>query len=111
MVDRDANRALLKRAYSNNIRRYQKLLRTHVTDLERDYIKQRLSVYHAAVEALVGPAPWTETKDHLVSLTEHSGNRQAAGRLVTRCCRASPRHPSEPAFSGRAVRSVAASFL
>ena len=79
--------------------------------LERDYIKQRLSVYHAAVEALVGPAPWTETKDHLVSLTEHSGNRQAAGRLVTRCCRASPRHPSEPAFSGRAVRSVAASFL
>ena len=67
MVDSDANRALVN-AYSNNMIRYQKLLRTHLSELERDYIKQRLLVYHAAVEALVGPAalskaPWIERQN------------------------------------------------
>lgn len=74
MDNRDANRALLN-AYSNNIMRYQRLLSTHLTELERNYIKERLSVYRAAVEALVVPAesfavtaavskaPWTETQN------------------------------------------------
>ncbi len=54
MVDRDANGALLS-AYRNNILRYQKLLKTYVTELERSYIKERLAACQAAVEALGGP--------------------------------------------------------
>ena len=53
-MDRDINRALLS-AYRNNIMRYQKLLETHVTELEQNYIKERLSAHRAAVKALVGP--------------------------------------------------------
>ena len=54
MVDRDAKRALLS-AYRNGIMRYQKLLKTHQTEVERDYVKERLSACNAAVKALSGP--------------------------------------------------------
>jgi hypothetical protein len=54
MVDRNVNRAFL-RAYRNNIMRYQKLLKSHKTDFERDYIKERLSACNAAVKALSEP--------------------------------------------------------
>jgi len=54
IVDRDINRALLS-AYRHSITRYQKLLKTHQTEIERDYIKQRLLACNAAVKALSGP--------------------------------------------------------
>lgn len=53
MVDREVNRALLN-AYRHNIIRYQKLLKTRLTELERNYIKQRLSACQAAIKALIG---------------------------------------------------------
>ncbi len=53
MVDRDAKRALLN-AYRHGIQRYQNLLNTYVTDVERNYIKERLSACQAAVKALIG---------------------------------------------------------
>ena len=53
MVDRDANRALAS-AYCNCIKHYQRLLRTHLTEVEQDYIKERLSACNAALKALVG---------------------------------------------------------
>ena len=52
MVDRDAG-ALLS-AYCNCIRRYQKLLKTHQTEVEQDYIKERLSACNAALKAMIG---------------------------------------------------------
>ncbi len=58
MKDRDANRALLS-AYRRSIARFQNLLKTHVTDVERSYIKERLSAYQAAVQALVSPGSGT----------------------------------------------------
>ena len=58
MKDRDASRALLS-AYHRSIARYQKLLKTHVTDVERNYIKERLSACQAAVQAIIGPESTT----------------------------------------------------
>jgi hypothetical protein len=53
MKDGDTSRALLS-AYHRSIAGYQKLLKTHVTDVERNYIMERLSACHAAVQALIG---------------------------------------------------------
>ena len=50
-MDRDIDRALAV-AYRNGIIRYQKLLKTHLTDVERNFIKERLSACQAPVEAL-----------------------------------------------------------
>ena len=46
--------------------RYQKLLETHVTEVEQNYIKERLSAYRAAVKALEPPisAKLTEVNEH-----------------------------------------------
>jgi hypothetical protein len=52
MVDRNANRALIS-AYCNCIRHYQRLLKTHLTEVEQDYIKERLSACNAALKALI----------------------------------------------------------
>ena len=49
MADGNASRALLS-AYRSSIMRFQKLLKTHLT--EEDYIKERLSACRAAVKAL-----------------------------------------------------------
>ena len=49
MVNRDA----LLSAYRGSIMRFQKLLKTHLTDEEHDYIKERLSACKAAVKALI----------------------------------------------------------
>ena len=54
MVDRDVKAALLS-AYRKNIIRYQKLLKTNLTEVERDYIKERLFACNAAVKALGEP--------------------------------------------------------
>ncbi|MGW1420077.1 hypothetical protein ACWAT4_08155 [Bradyrhizobium manausense] len=48
----DENLARL-RAYRNNIRRYQRLLATQASDLERAFIAKRLEEEQAEAEALV----------------------------------------------------------
>jgi hypothetical protein len=40
------------RRHSNNIRRYRLLLRTKLTELERQYVERRLSEEEAALQAL-----------------------------------------------------------
>jgi hypothetical protein len=50
MADRESRALLI--AYRNSVSRYQNLLRTQLTDVERNYIDERLSAYHAAIEAL-----------------------------------------------------------
>jgi hypothetical protein len=52
MVDRN----VLLSSYRSSIMRYQKLLKTHLTEEEHDYIKERLSACRAAVKALNGIA-------------------------------------------------------
>ena len=41
------------RAHQNNIRRYRRLLATHLTDLERAYIERRLNEEQTSVETLL----------------------------------------------------------
>jgi len=45
----------LSRAHSMNIKRYHRLLKTHLTDVERDYIEWRLSQEQAALAAIDRP--------------------------------------------------------
>ena len=40
------------RAHRNNIHRYRRLLRTELSDLERDFIDRRMAREQAAMEAL-----------------------------------------------------------
>lgn len=40
------------RAHRNNIHRYRSLLKTHLSDLERQFIERRLSEETASLEAL-----------------------------------------------------------
>ena len=47
------NRDMLLSAYRSSIMRFQRLLKTHVTEEEHDYIKERLSACKAAVKALI----------------------------------------------------------
>jgi 5-bromo-4-chloroindolyl phosphate hydrolysis protein len=42
----------LCQAHRNNINRYERLLKTYLTDIERDYIQLRLSEAHAALHLL-----------------------------------------------------------
>jgi hypothetical protein len=44
------------RAHRNNIHRYQRLLATHLSDLERAYIERRLTEERAGVEAVLQQA-------------------------------------------------------
>ncbi len=44
------NKIALIQAHRNNIWRYQRLLRTRLTDVERQYIKVRLSEEEAALQ-------------------------------------------------------------
>ena len=45
-------KAALMHAHRNNIRRYRRLLETHLTDAERDYIELRLSEERATAGLL-----------------------------------------------------------
>jgi len=45
-------RKAAQRAHLSNIRRYERLLRTHLTDLERDFIRRRMAEEYAALDAL-----------------------------------------------------------
>jgi hypothetical protein len=49
MVDRNT----LLSSYRSSIMRFQKLLKTHLTEEDHDYIKERLSACRAAVKALI----------------------------------------------------------
>jgi hypothetical protein len=40
------------RTHSNNIHRYRRLLKTRLTDLERQYLERRLSEEQTAIEML-----------------------------------------------------------
>jgi hypothetical protein len=48
------NRDTLLSAYRSSITRFQKLLKTHLTEEDQDYIKERVSACRAAVKALIG---------------------------------------------------------
>jgi hypothetical protein len=41
------------RTHSNNIRRYRRLLRTELSDLERDFIERRMADEQVALDVLV----------------------------------------------------------
>jgi len=54
------------RAHRNNIDRYGALLRTNLSDLERDFIERRMAHARAALDALVAdtlPATFPLPKD------------------------------------------------
>ena len=42
------------RTHRNNISRYRRLLKTNLTELEREYLERRLSEEHLALERLSG---------------------------------------------------------
>jgi hypothetical protein len=63
MFDEDLARI---RAHRNNIHRYRRLLKTRLSDLERQFIERRLTEEQAALEALVSeifPVAFTLPKD------------------------------------------------
>ena len=47
----NAKEALME-AHRNNIRRYNRLLRTHLTDVERSYVQSRLSEEKSALQSV-----------------------------------------------------------
>ena len=49
------------RAHDSNISRYRRLLKTNLSDLERRFLKRRLSEERWAVESLAHPAPIPRT--------------------------------------------------
>lgn len=46
------------RGYSNNIRRYRRLLETRLSDIEREYVEGRILAERAALEALAPDMSW-----------------------------------------------------
>ena len=78
------------RAHQNNIRRYRRLLATHLTDLERAYIERRLNEERTSLEALLRK----ELPDRLCALlAEKRVNEPATNLEMTALL-----HPAE-AFS------------
>ena len=54
------------RTHRNNIHRYRRLLRTELSDLERDFIDRRMADEQAALDALVAetfPVTFPRPKD------------------------------------------------
>jgi hypothetical protein len=62
MLDADLARI---RAHRNNIYRYRRLLRTRLSDLERQFIERRLAEEQTALDALAG-----ETFPNCIRLSE-----------------------------------------
>jgi hypothetical protein len=71
MLDADLARI---RAHRNNIHRYRRLLRTKLTDLERQFIERRLAEEQSSLDALTGA--------NFPIAFAHSQGRQAAARLA-----------------------------
>ena len=61
------------RTHRNNIYRYRRLLRAHLTDLERDFIEQRLSQEEAALKRLA-----TDTFPLALTLPDAPAPQEAA---------------------------------
>jgi hypothetical protein len=53
-MDREARNALV-RAHQNNINRYCRLLATHLTDVEREYVHRRIVEERLELEKLLKP--------------------------------------------------------
>jgi hypothetical protein len=53
MLDQDFARI---RAHRNNLSRYRRLLKTRLSDVERQFIERRLAEEQTALEALTGDA-------------------------------------------------------
>ena len=51
---KDGEQGHASSSYRSSIIRFQKLLKTHLTEEDHDYIKERLSACRAAVKALIG---------------------------------------------------------
>jgi len=49
------------RAHDNNISRYRRLLKTNLSDLERQFLERRLREERSAIESLARPAPTPRT--------------------------------------------------
>lgn len=67
MLDLDFARV---RAHRNNVSRYRRLLKTRLSDLERQFIERRLAEEQAALEALSAdaiPAAFTLPNTPMVS--------------------------------------------
>lgn len=60
-MKRDARNALI-RAHQNNINRYCRLLATHLTDHEREYVHRRIAEERFELERLLKTSP-SETAD------------------------------------------------
>ncbi len=71
MLDEDFARI---RAHRNNIHRYRSLLKTQLSDLERQFIERRLSEETAALEALT-----SETFPLAFTMPERSAAQASAG--------------------------------
>lgn len=56
-------RAALIAAHRGNVARYLRVLRTHLTPLERDFVTRRLSEERAALRALRADAVQEEARD------------------------------------------------
>jgi hypothetical protein len=68
------------RAHQTNIRRYRRLLATHLTDLERAYIERRLNEEQSSMQALLQK----EFPDRLSArLADRSAHAQATNRDMT----------------------------
>ena len=52
------------RAHGNNISRYRRLLRTNLSDLEREFIERRLNEEKMAMEGLASTFPTTLTSSN-----------------------------------------------
>lgn len=53
MLDQDFARV---RAHRNNLSRYRRLLKTRLSDIERQFVERRLAEEQTALEALTGDA-------------------------------------------------------
>ncbi|WP_398467096.1 hypothetical protein [Tardiphaga sp.] len=63
-------------AHRNNIARYRRLLRTHLTPLERDFIERRVSEEQRSLAALIARSPATSTPPRRAARTSELGHRQ-----------------------------------
>lgn len=63
-------------AHRNNIARYRRLLRTHLTPLERDFIERRVGEEQRSLGALVARSPTASAPPRRVARTSEFGHRQ-----------------------------------
>lgn len=61
-MNRDARNALI-RAHQNNINRYCRLLATHLTDHEREYVHRRITEERLELERLLNATKVDRTED------------------------------------------------